>query len=93
MASWIDFNDTDQAVTECECSKEDVCHSSNDLNVCNCDAVPSVHGWLQDTIRITNRSLLPITGFKYGFMRGHANVSIGKLFCQGGPGPIDILYV
>ena len=57
---------------------------------CNCDATPPVLDWLHDVGKITNRTLLPITGFKYGYLRGKANITIGNLFCKGvvdvGPG-------
>ena len=53
-------------------------------SVCNCDAQPSVNLWLKDVVKITNRTLLPITGFKYDFLRGKANLTVGKLYCKGG---------
>ena len=90
MASWVDRNGNDQAILECKCSKEGNCHSSTESTACNCDATPSVQDWLQDTVNIVDRKKLPITGFKYGFLRGKANVTIGKLFCKGGADPVDI---
>ena len=84
-------NNTDQIFGDCECQKQNNCHASTERNVCNCDASPSVLGWQEDKIIITNRTILPIIGFKYGFLRGRAKFSIGKLFCKGGPDPVDIL--
>ena len=68
----------------CSCSAEQNCHDSYDRgNRCHCDATPAVLTWLNDTIVITNQELLPITGFRYGFLRGMANFTIGNLICQG----------
>ena len=58
-------------------------------NSCSCDALPSVHDWLNDTVKITSKHSLPITEFRYGFLRNMANFTIGKLFCKGGPSPVD----
>ena len=49
-----------------------------------------VQDWLEDVSKVTNRTLLPIKGFQYGYMRGQANVTIGKLFCKGGENPLNI---
>ena len=83
MASWIDANGNAQNIIECKCSKEKNCHPSIESSVCNCDAVPTVNAWLEDTVSIKDRKKLPIKGFKYGFLRGKANLTIGKLFCKG----------
>ena len=84
VAAWVDSNGRDQLEFNCTCSKEGNCHHSVVQNFCNCDATPSVSDWLEDTGIITNRSLLPITEFTYGFLRGMANVTIGALRCKGG---------
>ena len=52
-------------------------------NLCNCDAMPPVQRWMKDTGVFTNSTLLPITGFKYGYLRGAANVTVGNLICKG----------
>ena len=90
MASWVDSQGNDQNITECKCLKEANCHPSAELTVCNCDSTPTVHDWLEDTVTIVNRKNLPIRGFKYGFLRGKANITIGKLFCKGGENPVDV---
>jgi hypothetical protein len=89
QASWIDVNGDDQDIPKCECSKpRNSCHHSMEENFCNCNARPFVQDWQEDVAKVTNRALLPIKGFKYGYMRGQANVTIGELFCKGGENPI-----
>jgi len=62
-------------------------------NSCSCDALPSVHSWLNDTVKITTKHALPITEFRYGFLRNKANFTIGQLFCKGGPSPVDTMQL
>ena len=79
----IDSNLVSHSRFDCACSEEENCHHSLDRNTCNCDARPAVQTWLNDTIVIKNKEWLPITGFKYGFLRGMANFTIGNFVCQG----------
>ena len=83
LASWIDIDGNDQGDFQCACATQGNCQQSAEEQFCNCDATPPVLDWLVDHGKITNRSLLPITGFKYGFLRGKANITIGSLFCSG----------
>ena len=83
MASWVDINGDDQTNFQCSCGKEGNCQPSAEEHSCNCDTTPPVLDWLSDIGEITNKSLLPITGFKYGFLRGKANITIGNLVCRG----------
>ena len=83
VASWLDINGNDQTNFQCSCGKQGNCQHSAGERSCNCDATPPILGWLSDIGEITNRSLLPITGFRYGFLRGKANITIGNLVCQG----------
>ena len=91
VSSWVDGTGQQQSQVECECSKQENCHPSAEYNVCNCDTQPSYPGWLQDTVKITDKAKLPITGYNYGYLRGEAKVTIGKLFCQGGPDLVDVV--
>ena len=59
--------------------------------MCNCDAVPSVQEWLKDTITIRDKELLPITAIQYQFLRGQAQLSVGELYCNEGPGQVDTM--
>ena len=89
--SWIDRNGEEQVIAKCECSKQGNCHySTENESFCNCNARPLVQDWLEDVVKVTNRTLLPVKGFQYGYMRGKANVTIGKLFCKGGENPLNI---
>ena len=90
MSSLIDGSGQEIDNLECACSKQANCHPSTENIVCNCDATPSVQDWLQDTINITDPEKLPIRGFNYGYLRGKAKFNIGKLFCKGGPPPVDV---
>ena len=90
FAAWVDKSGNHHTIERCSCFDEGNCHTSATKNNCNCDSMPSVHSILQDKIRINNQSLLPITGFKYGFLRGRANFTIGKLFCRGMIVPFNI---
>ena len=83
VASWIDINGHEQTNFECSCAKQGTCQQSAQEQSCNCDASPPVLDWMTDIGKITNRTLLPITGFKYGFLRGKANITIGNLHCKG----------
>ena len=49
-----------------------------------------MQSWLNDTILIKDQEWLPITGFKYGFLRGMANFTIGNLVCQGTNGNLTL---
>ena len=90
MAYWTDIDGKQNEFEKCECSKLGNCHASTEENFCNCDALPSVHSWLKDTVKITNLTLLPIKMLKYGYLRSKANFSVGRLYCKGGPNPVDI---
>ena len=83
MGFWVDINGDDQTNFQCTCGKEGNCQPSAEEHSWNCDATPPVLDWLSDIGEITNKSLLPITGFKYGFLRGKANITIGNLVCRG----------
>ena len=83
MASWIDIDGKEQSDFQCSCAKQGTCQESANEQSCNCDATPPVLNWLSDVGVIENRTLLPITGFKYGFLRGEANITIGNVFCKG----------
>ena len=67
FATWVDKNANQHSIEHCSCYETGNCHPSATENKCNCDSTPSVHDSLEDKIRIANKSLLPITGFKYGF--------------------------
>ena len=90
MSSWVDGHGQEQSEIECTCSRQSNCHASTSRTVCNCDATPYVQDWLQDTVNITDKQKLPITGFRYGFLRGLGNITISPLFCKGGQDPVDI---
>ena len=83
LASWIDIDGNEQSDFQCACAIRGNCQQSAEERFCNCDATPPVLEWLSDVGKITNRTLLPITGFKYGFLRGNASITIGSLFCKG----------
>ena len=87
------MNGDEQEIPKCECSKpRNTCHHSitDEENFCNCNARPLLQEWQEDVAKVTNRTLLPIKKFQYGYMRGAANVTIGKLFCKGGESPLNI---
>ena len=52
VASWVDSTNQRKSNLRCTCSKEGSCHASASVRYCNCDATPSVQGWLNDTVRI-----------------------------------------
>ena len=90
FATWIDKKSKNHSIHECSCNTDGNCHPSAIANRCNCDSTPPVQDSLEDKIKIEDRSLLPITGFRYDFLRGEANVTIGKLFCKGMNIPTNI---
>ena len=83
MATWIDSNGHEQSDFECSCGIQGDCHESAVPQLCNCDASPPVLKWMEDTGVIKDKNLLPILGFRYGFMRGNATITIGNLVCEG----------
>ena len=83
MASWVDIEGLEQNDFQCSCAEQGNCQESAEEQTCNCDASPPVLDWLVHVGTIKNRTLLPITGFKYGYLRGKANITIGNLFCKG----------
>ena len=95
----MDRNGVHHDVPKCECSKHGNCsyyctycseQPKSVAHFCNCDADPLVQEWQEDVSKVTNKTLLPIKKFEYDYMRGRANVTIGKLFCKGGELPLNM---
>ena len=84
---YIDGND--QTNHFCACGKDESCVYPS--KQCNCDTMHSIRGSITytDVGNITEKSLLPITGFGYGpsiaidVVNSKANISIGPLVCSG----------